>query len=271
MKNFRPLLFEDLQVASFGLEVLRLCVNQHLPEVEWVKTHRHDFSQCLLYLSGHGVQQVGGTNYSVSAGSLICVPTGISHAFEKRSPRVPLCLVVDYNLSDPSQIPQVNSRLNAEDLTHLRQRLTWLMSVEGNSGDVAIQAREAAAVLDVAGILLGVAMGSGKGKLARPVSDKIHRLIKNGDLHTMTPSYLSERIGLQKDHLNRVLRRECGLTLGQLLAETRLEKAKVLLSDLEVQIQEAGSGAGFDDRNYFARWFRKQTGLSPRDWRNENL
>ncbi len=96
MKNFRPLLLEDLQVESSGLEVLRLCVNQHLPEVEWVKAHRHDFSQCLLYLSGHGIQQVDGTNYTVSAGSLISVPSGILHAFEKRSLRVPLCLAVDY-------------------------------------------------------------------------------------------------------------------------------------------------------------------------------
>lgn len=271
MKNFRPLLLEDLKVESSGLAVLRLCVNQHLPEVEWVKTHRHEFSQCLLYLSGHGIQQVDGKNYSVSAGSLICVPAGIPHAFEKRSPRVPLCLVVDYRMSESVQILQVSSRLNAEDLTLLRQRLSWLMSVSDISDDVAIQAREAAAVLDVAGILLGVATGSVKGNMARPVSDKVNRIIKNGDLHSLTLPDLIKQIGLQKDHLNRVLKRECGLTVSQLLAEARLEKAKALLSDPSMQIQDAGSGSGFEDRNYFARWFRKQTGLSPRDWRNELL
>ena len=145
------------------------------------------------------------------------------------------------------------------------------MSVSDIRGDVAIQAREAAAVLDVAGILLGVALGAMKNKVARPVSDKIYRAIKKGDLQSLTLTDLIEQVGLQKDHLNRVLKRECGLTVGQLFAEARLERAKALLSDLKLQIQDAGSGAGFEDRNYFARWFRKQTGLSPRDWRNEML
>lgn len=251
--------------------MLRLCVNQHLPEVEWVQTHRHDFSQCLLYLSGHGLQQVDGENYSVSAGSLLCVPAGVPHAFEKRSPQVPLCLVVDFQIADSAVTMQPVSRLNAEDLTLMRQRLSWLMSVSETRKDIAIQAREAAAVLDVAGILLAVALGSLKNKLARPVSDKVRRAIKNGELQTMTLANLMEQIGLQKDHLNRVLKRECGLTLSQLLAEARLEKAKTLLCNLKLQVQEAGSAAGFEDRNYFARWFRKQTGLSPRDWRNEQL
>ena len=269
MKNFRPLLFEDLQVESPGLEVFRLCVNQHLPEAEWVRTHRHDFSQCLLYLSGHGIQQVDSRNYSVSAGSLICVPAGVSHAFEKRSQRVPLCLVVDFRISDSGQSNQAVSRLNAEDLTIVRQRLSWLMAVSGTRDNLAIQAREAATVLDVTGILLGTAGGSLKSNRAQPVSDKIHRLITRGDLQALTVGYLVEQSGLQKDHLNRMLKRECGLTTGQLLAEARLEKAKALLSDPQLQIQDAGSGSGFEDRNYFARWFRKQTGQSPREWRHE--
>ena len=114
-------------------------------------------------------------------------------------------------------------------------------------------------------------MGSAKRIVTRPVSDKIHRAIQKGDLQSLTLTDLIEKIGLQKDHLNRVLKRECGLTVSQLLSEARLEKAKSLLSDPNLQIQDAGSGAGFEGRNYFARWFRKQTGQSPRDWRNDLL
>lgn len=269
MKNFRPLLLENLHVESPGLEVLRLCVNQHLPETDWVRTHRHDYSQCLFYLSGHGIQQVDGRNYSVSAGSLIYVPAGIPHAFEKQSPRVPLCLVVDLKINEEGQDQRPESRLNTEDLTMVRQRLSWLMSISEVSNDLALRAREAAAVLDVAGILMATAMGSINKSRARPMSDKLLRLIRKGDLQRLSTENLVNNVGLQKDHLNRVLKRECGLTVSQLLAEARLDKAKVLLSDPELQIQDAGNGAGFEDRNYFARWFRKQTGQSPRDWRND--
>jgi len=250
---------------------LRLCVNQHLPELEWVRSHRHDFAQCLLYLSGHGIQQVDGRNYPVNAGSLVCVPSGCPHAFEKQSPRVPLCLVVDFRVSACRQALQAVSRLNAADLSLVRQRLSWLMAVAGTRDDTALQAREAAAVLDVAGILLGLAAGSIHSNKARPVSDKIRRLISAGDLRSVTIGYLVEEVGLQRYHLNRVLKRECGLTVGQLLAEARLEKAKVLLSDPGLQIQDVGGDVGFVDRNYFARWFRKQAGQSPREWRNGKL
>ncbi len=269
MKNFRPLLLEDLQVESPGLEVLRICVNQHLPEVEWVRSHRHGFAQSLLYLSGHGIQQVGGRNYPVNTGSLVCVPAGCPHSFEKRSPRIPLCLVLDFRISNSRQSLRPVSRLSGGGLSSLRQRLSWLMSLVDTGDDIAVQAREAATVLDVAGILLEAATGS----IARPkshvLSDKVRRLIRVGDLCSLTIGDLVERMGLQQDHLNRVLKRECGLTVGQILAEAKLERAKVLLSDPTMQVQAAGSGVGFGDRNYFARWFRKQTGQSPREWRRD--
>ncbi|MFK5922866.1 MAG: AraC family transcriptional regulator [Verrucomicrobiota bacterium] len=268
MKNFRPLLLEDLQVESAGLEVLRLCVNQHLPEAEWVRRHRHDFSQCLFYLSGHGVQQVEGTNHSVSAGSLITVTAGTSHAFEKRSERDPLCLVVDFRLlAKTQQVPHVSTRLHGQDVTLIRQRLSWLMLKNDRDHDVALQAREAATLLDVTGILLGHALGTAGNKTATPVSEKIHSIIRKGDLPCLCLADLIGQSGLQKDHLNRVLKKESGLTLNQMLDEYRLEKAKIFLSDPERQVQQAGAAIGFIDGNYFARWFRKQTGQSPGQWR----
>ena len=271
MKNFRPLLLEDLKVESPGLKVLRLCVNQHLPEVDWVQTHCHEFSQFLLYLSGHGVQQVDGINYSVNAGSLIYAPAGVPHAFEKRSQRIPLCLVIDIKIPEPQSVSLISGRLSAQDITLVRQRLSWLMSLAGSVSDFAMQAREAAAVLDLAGVLMTVAMGASNNRGIHPISDKLRRAISDGDLQMMTVAYLVEQVGVQKDHLNRIMKRECGLTVGQLLAQTRLKKAKVLLSETGCQVQDAGGEVGFEDRNYFARWFRKQTGLSPREWRDLNL
>lgn len=264
-------MLEDLQVESAGLEVLRLCVNQHLPEAEWVRTHRHDFSQCLFYLSGHGVQQVEGQNHPVGAGSLITVTAGMSHAFEKRSERDPLCLVVDFRLlGSTQQVRHTATRLHGQDVTLIRQRLSWLMSkndCDNHDKDLAVQAREAATLLDVTGILLGHALGSSGNQAARPVSEKIQSAIRKGDLQCLSLADLIEASGLQKDHLNRVLKKESGLTLNQMLDEYRLEKAKALLVDPERPVQGVGVLIGFIDGNYFARWFRKQTGQSPGQWR----
>ncbi|MCF6312183.1 MAG: AraC family transcriptional regulator [Verrucomicrobiales bacterium] len=267
MKNFRPLLLEDLQVDSSGLQVLRLCVNQHLPEAEWVNRHRHDFCQCLLYLTGHGVQRLAGKSHAVRAGSLIYVPDGVTHSFEKQGERTPLCMVVDFQVEDRAELQAGLSSLHTEDIAVLRQRLSWLMTATEQRGGVALKAREAAMVLDVTGILLAAVTGEGRGRASTPLSDKVRDWIRDGDLQTMSLASLVEQSGIQKDHLNRVLKRECGLTLGQLLAEYRLQQAKQALADAHLLIQEVGSEVGFEDSNYFARWFRQQTGYSPRTWR----
>jgi AraC family L-rhamnose operon transcriptional activator RhaR len=80
---------------------------------------------------------------------------------------------------------------------------------------------------------------------------------------------LAEQIGYQRDHLNRILKSECGLTLGQLRARLRLREAQRFLRR-EMAIGEVATHVGIDDQNYFARWFRAQTGISPSAWRERS-
>jgi AraC-like DNA-binding protein len=71
--------------------------------------------------------------------------------------------------------------------------------------------------------------------------------------------------GYHPDHLNRKLKREVGLGLRALRDRQRLENAQAALRTAP-SIGEAASRAGFDDPNYFARWFRRQTGQTPSEW-----
>ena len=47
----------------------------------------------------------------------------------------------------------------------------------------------------------------------------------------------------------------------------KTEHIKTLLADLDLQISEVAEASGFSDPNYFSRFFRKQTGISPSDYR----
>jgi AraC-like DNA-binding protein len=46
----------------------------------------------------------------------------------------------------------------------------------------------------------------------------------------------------------------------------RLETAQAALRSTAT-VAEAANQSGFDDPNYFSRWFRRQTGRTPRAWR----
>ena len=58
-----------------------------------------------------------------------------------------------------------------------------------------------------------------------------------------------------------------GIKLQRYLAEARLNKARDLLSNIDLKIKEIAFEAGFSDPNYFCRTFKKKTGVSPTNWR----
>ncbi len=272
MNQFEPILLEDLSVAlPDRLSVSRLCVHWHRPETHWVEPHAHKYPQCLLYLSGHGVQEVGEASYPVNPGRLIFVPEGVSHAFHKQERRRPVCLVVNLKFARATPAYPVSSQLTLAQQSALKTRLTDLGRLHREPEGDWRPVREAGLILDIVGILLAAASGDadvrdGTGQ-PFPLTGKIRKLLKQCDLREISPEKLAKQSGLQRDHLNRTLRKECGLTVGQMLAETRLSRAKELLQEDDRQIQEIGSAIGYDDRNYFARWFRQQTGQTPTAWR----
>lgn len=51
------------------------------------------------------------------------------------------------------------------------------------------------------------------------------------------------------------------------LNEYRVEKAKAMMEDTRISIREISEACGYSDSNYFARVFRRFTGLTPSDYR----
>lgn len=73
-----------------------------------------------------------------------------------------------------------------------------------------------------------------------------------------------ETLGYSYEHLGRLFRRKFGLTPVNYLTALRLERAKRLLRS-GLPVKQAAREAGFNDPAYFARVFRKHTGLTPRE------
>ena len=88
-------------------------------------------------------------------------------------------------------------------------------------------------------------------------------------LRTAKPfNEIARESGYVRDALSRRLKREHGLSLRGLRDQERLQAAQTALRE-DAGIGAAAAKAGFDDPNYFSRWFRKQTGLTPSAWRRQ--
>jgi AraC family transcriptional activator of pobA len=97
-----------------------------------------------------------------------------------------------------------------------------------------------------------------------PSESAIHRLLYSVDLTTPLQQIV-RKSGYQRDHLNRLVKKETGLSLGQVRMQRRLAKAKELLSD-GIRVANVANEVGFTDQSYFSRWFRQQTGRVPSHW-----
>ena len=79
----------------------------------------------------------------------------------------------------------------------------------------------------------------------------------------LTTDTLAEALHVGKTKLYDICRRRFRTTPMQLVTQARIEAAQELLSTTRESVKAISQAVGFTDQNYFAKVFRKETGLSP--------
>ena len=70
------------------------------------------------------------------------------------------------------------------------------------------------------------------------------------------------------DRLNDIVKRTTGVTAGHLIRQRVLTEAKRQLVFTKLAIHEIAYDLTFSDPSHFARFFRKQTGITPQAFRD---
>ena len=193
--------------------------------------------------------------YRARAGDLFVIPAKTPHGFSVAGHSRPLCLVLDYELEGSSRVRAAHRTLSPATLNELHTLLSRLP----RKGRLTLG--------DYPAILAVVARLLEHSPATPAPAPGLFEKLRN---HVLTPgplSVIARELGYHPDHLSRKLKRESGLGLQALRDRVRLETAQTALRS-ESTIAEAATRAGFDDPNYFARWFRQQTGRTPSAWRH---
>lgn len=80
-------------------------------------------------------------------------------------------------------------------------------------------------------------------------------------------SRLSEIFHFHPVYLSRIFKERTGLTIGDYINQSRQRRAEDLLLNSRLSVLEISREMGFATDNYFCRWFRKRTGVSPQRFR----
>lgn len=257
MLAWSPLLIQKIEIHALGFVLRKLQLNRHR-DAE-VASHQHPFHQLILYLSGEGLQVLRDRRVEARAGDLFIIPPGVDHGFAMSGHSRPLCLVLDYERSaGGSRV--LHRRLPQQALNDLHALLARVPT-KGRLG-----LSDYPAVLSVVARLLEPPRPEDMPALTPP-SPLVSRV--RARLREARPlAEIAQENGYVRDALSRRLKREHGLGLRGLRDQERLQTAQAALRETAA-IAAAGARAGFDDPNYFARWFRKQTGHTPSAWRRQ--
>jgi len=78
---------------------------------------------------------------------------------------------------------------------------------------------------------------------------------------------VAEKFGFSPDYLTRIYKQYAGISVGSHISELRMNRAKKLLLETELSVNDIAQMSGFSSPNYFIRAFKKKTGNPPGEYR----
>lgn len=103
-----------------------------------------------------------------------------------------------------------------------------------------------------------------------PTVQKVIVMIESNLSSDLTLSELANTLNINASYLSTVFKKETGKTVTGYVNEKRIELAQELLKTTNLQIQTIAQYCGIVDVHYFTRLFKKTTGVSPKQFREEN-
>ena len=110
-----------------------------------------------------------------------------------------------------------------------------------------------------------------------PAARKAHASISDAVLHinkyfykSITLQELAGIAALSPYYFSRVFARETGMTPHKYLISTRMANAKFLLKTSQMSVKEIAIRSGFSDESGFCTAFKKQEGMTPKEYRSSN-
>ncbi len=87
----------------------------------------------------------------------------------------------------------------------------------------------------------------------------------------LTVPEIANTLGICEEYFCRIFKSYMGYRPLEYINIIKLQKAKILLSDMSLSISEVAHASGFNDHSYFGKLFKSTFGLTPSDYRREEF
>ena len=82
---------------------------------------------------------------------------------------------------------------------------------------------------------------------------------------------IAAAVSLSPGYFGRIFRSELRSSISRYLQRLRIQEAKRLLKNSAMPMGDVGAVSGFSDHSYFSQVFRRETGVSPSEYRQKRV
>lgn len=267
-------------------------IPQRSAPYQWdIQVHRHDaFVQLLCLTAGSGEVRMNGARIPARAPCLIVVPAGAAHGF-RFAPDVdgPVITATQKVLESLTALlmPELLATIRTPrvielptDTEPLEALMPLFQAIERESrthrsgqtaSGMALLTALMVQVARLAGPTAHDADGATTGaRKQRQIGQFKALLDRHFREHRPVQSY-ADAIGLTAGQLSRICREVLGVSALDVINARLVHEAQRELVYTAGSIQRLAAELGFEDDAYFSRFFKRHTGLSPRDFRAQAL
>jgi AraC family transcriptional activator of pobA len=255
---------------------------------DWtIRAHRHrNLFQILLIERGGGEMIYEAAKLPFAAPAAILVPAAVAHGFrfEPGTEGWVMTFTEDAAFALADRSGEALSRLRALAAHPIipmggeadRSRLSALCAELFEEGSLAREGyrmamRSLLALIAVTVARLAASRARTGAITLQPADATVAQLRTLVDEYFRREHQLgfyAEKLGMTVDRLNDHVKRATGVTAGHLIRQRLLTEAKRQLVFTTQPIQDIAEELAFSDPSHFARFFRKQTGTTPHEFRD---
>lgn len=107
-------------------------------------------------------------------------------------------------------------------------------------------------------------------KSVGPVVEMVLDYVKQHYAENITLPMLAEKVYVHPVYLSKLFKEKMGINFIDYLTKVRIEKAKVLLSDLSFRIYDISEMVGYTSPKHFSKNFKTVTNLTPKEYRQKS-